>query len=133
MAEGDVGAAVAAEPETSGRLPQIAFLKNPAAADMSTLPPPPQCDTNIPVVTPAGGTPASSNDPNSPHNMMKKAKTAECQGAQDTMFDTAVNTHESFRGFRGFRSGSRRSPLQFLSTVAMFLLIILILKLRSRR
>jgi len=131
--EGDVGAAAAAEPGTSGRLPQIAFLKNPAAADMSTLPSPPQCDTNIPVVTPAGGTPASSNDPNSPHNMMKKAKTAECQGAQDTMFDTAVNTHESFRGFRGFRSGSRRTPLQFLSSVAVILLIILILKLRSRR
>ena len=65
--------------------------------------------------------------------MMKKAKTAECQGAQDTMFDTAVNTHESFRGFRGFRSGSRRTPLQFLSSVAVILLIILILKLRSRR
>lgn len=99
---------------------------------MSTLPPPPQCDTNIPVVTPAGGTPAASNDPNSPQNMMKKAKTAECQGAQDTMFDTAVNTHESFRGFKGFRGGSR-SPLQILSSIAVILLIILIIKLRSRR
>ena len=96
---------------------------------MSTLPSPPQCDTNRPVITPAGGTAAASNDPNSPQNMMKKAKTAECQGAQDTMFDTAVNTHESFRGFRD----DSRSRLGTLSLVAAILFAILVTNLRRRR
>jgi hypothetical protein len=64
---------------------------------MSTLPPTPSYNANVPVVTSSGGTSAAYNDPNSPESIMKKTTLVNAQTVVDTTYD--VN-QEGFRGRR---------------------------------
>jgi hypothetical protein len=64
---------------------------------MSTLPPTPVVDPNIPIVTPNGGSSAAYNDPNSPESIMKKTHTMNVQSKTDSKYDVAVSPYvESF-------------------------------------
>ena len=54
---------------------------------MSTLPPEPNYNPNVPVISSAGGTAAAYKDPNSPESIMKKTALTQAQGQIDTKFD----------------------------------------------
>jgi hypothetical protein len=54
---------------------------------MSTLPPEPSYDPNIPIISSAGGTSVAYLDPNSPESIMKKTTLVQAQGRVDTKFD----------------------------------------------
>ena len=64
---------------------------------MSTLPPTPVADPNIPIVTPNGGSAAAYNDPNSPESIMKKTHSMNVQSKTDSKFDVASSPYESFQ------------------------------------
>jgi hypothetical protein len=64
---------------------------------MSTLPPTPEVDPNIPIVTPNGGSAAAYNDPHSPESIMKKTHGLNVQSKTDGKFDVAASPYESFR------------------------------------
>jgi hypothetical protein len=61
-------------------------------------------DTNIPVVTPAGGTSIAYEDPNSPESIMKKATEINVQAIVDQQYDTQVNPYESIKKKEGFNN-----------------------------
>jgi len=66
---------------------------------MSTLPQTQFIDTNIPIVTPDGGSNAAYKNPNSPESILKKTKLIDVQSKTDSKFDVAVSPyHESFVG-----------------------------------
>jgi hypothetical protein len=74
---------------------------------MSTLPPTPSYNANVPVVTSSGGTSAAYKDPNSPESIMKKTTQVQAQTAVDTSYDVNHNdpaVKEAFRGFRRKRN-----------------------------
>lgn len=54
---------------------------------MSTLPPEPSYDPNIPIISSAGGTSVAYQDPNSPESIMKKTTLAQAQSKVDTKYD----------------------------------------------
>jgi len=65
---------------------------------MSTLPPEPTYNPNIPIISSAGGTAVAYKDPNSPESIMKKATLVQAQGQVDTKFD--VNLAAVKEGFQ---------------------------------
>jgi hypothetical protein len=96
---------------------------------MSTLPPTPSYNPNIPVVTSSGGTSAAYKDPNSPESIMKKTTQVQAQTAVDTSYDVNHNdpaVKEGFKG-RGFR---RRGPND--KYVSIFFLIAILFIVFSR-
>jgi hypothetical protein len=64
---------------------------------MSTLPPEPTYNPNVPVISSAGGTAAAYKDPNSPESIMKKTTLAKAQGQVDTKFDVNLAAVEGFQ------------------------------------
>ena len=54
---------------------------------MSTLPPTPSYNPNIPIVSSAGGGPAAYKDPSSPESIMKKTSTLDAQSTVDSRYD----------------------------------------------
>jgi hypothetical protein len=56
---------------------------------MSTLPPTPTYNSNVPVVSSAGGGSAAYKDPNSPESIMKKTATLDVQTKVDSSYDVA--------------------------------------------
>jgi hypothetical protein len=66
---------------------------------MSTLPPEPTYNPNIPILSPAGGTAVAYKDPNSPEAIMKKATLAHAQSQVDSKYDVnlAAVTKEGFQ------------------------------------
>jgi len=54
---------------------------------MSTLPPEPSYDPNIPIISSDGGTSVAYQDPNSPESIMKKTTLVHAQGQVDTKYD----------------------------------------------
>ena len=65
---------------------------------MSTLPPEPTYNPNIPIISSAGGTAAAYKDPNSPESIMKKTTLVHAQGQVDTKYD--VNLAAVKEGFQ---------------------------------
>jgi hypothetical protein len=63
---------------------------------MSTLPPEPSYNPNIPIISSAGGTAVAYKDPNSPESIMKKATLVQAQGQVDTKFDVNLDAVEGF-------------------------------------
>jgi hypothetical protein len=64
---------------------------------MSTLPPEPSYNPNVPVISSAGGTAAAYQDPNSPESIMKKTTLAKAQGQVDTKYDVNLSAVEGFK------------------------------------
>jgi len=81
-------------------------------------------DSSVPVVSAAGGNPASYRDPKSPESIMLKVKRTQVQAEVDTKFDSAEKTHENFCDVR---------PPFTLGLVALLGLVLLVTKLRTRR
>lgn len=114
---------------------------------MSTLPPTPQFNANIPIISSAGGTAVAYKDPKSPESIMKKTTLLEAQGAVDTMYDVDLKK-EGFRSrkFSGRLSvmyafillllialftQKKRAGKMYIALLASVLLIITILKIRG--
>jgi hypothetical protein len=89
------------------------FSKLNAEERMSTLPPEPIYDPNIPVVTPGGGTSAAYNDPNSPESLMKKVTETKAQATVDSRYDVK-------EGFCGYRRHHLLLPFLFLFLILLF-------------
>ncbi len=80
---------------------------------MSTLPPEPNFNPNVPVVTPGGGTDASYKDPSSPESIMKKTATIQAQSAVDSRYDVK-------EGFCMYRQHHLLLPFLFLLVIVLF-------------
>jgi membrane-bound metal-dependent hydrolase YbcI (DUF457 family) len=89
---------------------------------MSTLPPTPQFNANIPIISSAGGTAVAYKDPKSPESIMKKTTLLEAQGAVDTMYDVDLKKE----GFRSSRFSRNRKFSGSLYTMYSFILLLLI-------
>jgi hypothetical protein len=85
---------------------------------MSTLPPTPKFNANIPIISSAGGTAVAYTNPKSPESIMKKTTLLEAQGAVDTTYDVDLKKE----GFKGFRAKARGS----LYTMYAFILLLVI-------
>ena len=92
---------------------------------MSTLPPTPSYNANVPVVTSSGGTSAAYKDPNSPESIMKKTTLVKAQAAVDTTYD--VDQEAVKEGFKGFKGRSRNDRY-----VSIFFIIALLFIIFSR-
>ena len=68
---------------------------------MSTLPPSPTYDPNVPVVSSSGGGSAAYKDPNSPESIMRKTATLDAQAKMDSRYDVA----EGYRVRRKSKGG----------------------------
>ncbi len=98
---------------------------------VSTLPPTPAYDPNIPIVTPQGGTTAAYKDPNSPESIMKRVTETKAQAAVDTKYDVATSPYkEGFRSRMRARrtSGNRGTLLTFILFIILALVIFKTLK-----
>lgn len=89
-----------------------------AASRMSTLPPTPKYDPNIPIISSAGGTSVAYKDPKSPESIMKKTTLLQAQTNVDTKYDVDLKAVE---GYRRFSKRSRSSPILYFF---IFLLVI---------
>lgn len=74
---------------------------------MSTLPPEPSYDANIPIISSAGGTSVAYLDPNSPESIMKKTTLASAQSKVDTKYD--VDLKKVKEKFSTYSSCSKQS------------------------
>jgi len=83
---------------------------------MSTLPPTPKFNANIPIISSAGGTAVAYKNPKSPESIMKKTTLLEAQGAVDTTYDVDLQKE----GFKGAKSRGT------LYTMYVFILLLVI-------
>jgi hypothetical protein len=97
---------------------------------MSTLPPKPSYNPNIPVISSAGGTSVAYKDPNSPESIMKKTTEVNAQAAVDSSYDVNVPAHESFK-MRFSRSSTSPRGLSALLTL-IFLAALFFIRKRKR-
>ena len=95
---------------------------------MSTLPPTPQFNPNIPIISSAGGTAVAYSNPKSPESIMKKTTLLQAQGQIDTMYDVDLKK-EAFRGFNRFRT---RNTGKGVIYTFIFLLLILLFTQKKR-
>lgn len=91
---------------------------------MSTLPPTPQFNPNIPIISSAGGTSVAYKNPKSPESIMKKTTLLQAQGAVDTMYDVDLKKE----GFRSRRFSGRK-----LYVMYAFILLLLIALFTQRK
>jgi hypothetical protein len=82
---------------------------------MSTLPPSPTYDPNVPVVSSAGGGSAAYKDPNSPESIMRKTATLDAQAKMDSRYDVA-------EGYTS-RMKTKRSSSVFMFLVFLILVV----------
>ena len=69
---------------------------------MSTIPPTPSFNKNVPVLTSSGGTSAAYKNPNSPESILKKTVELQAQASVDSKFDVNQSPyHEPFSSFGG--------------------------------
>lgn len=87
---------------------------------MSTLPPTPSYNANIPVISSSGGTSAAYKDPNSPESIMKKTTLVQAQAAVDTKYDVDQEK-EGFRGWKRRKSNNRSVMISFI-IILLFIL-----------
>lgn len=96
---------------------------------MSTLPPTPSYNPNIPIITSAGGTTAAYKDPNSPESILKKTTTIQAQAAVDSKYDVAQNAYkQGFKNYRKRSSGARPTLLTFIILLFVLLVVFKTLK-----
>jgi len=93
---------------------------------MSTLPPTPDFNPNVPVISSAGGTEVAYKNPKSPESIMKKTTLLQAQGAVDTMYDVDLQK-EGFKGFRRFRG-----PRLYVMYAFILLLLIALFTQKKR-
>jgi len=99
---------------------------------MSTLPPTPSYNANVPVVTSSGGTSAAYKDPNSPESIMKKTTLVQAQTAVDTGYDVNHNDPAVKEGFRGFRMRGKGSKNDRYVSIFFLIAVLFILFARGK-
>ena len=99
---------------------------------MSTLPPTPSYNANVPVVTSSGGTSAAYKDPNSPESIMKKTTLVKAQAAVDTTFDVNQDDPAVKEGFRGFRMRGKASKNDRYISIFFLIAVLFILFARGK-
>ena len=90
---------------------------------MSTLPPNPSFNPNIPIVSSAGGTSAAYKNPNSPESIMKTLTILQVQTAVDQKYDVAQSPYHK-ETFVNFSSSS--DMIRILIACIIILLICLV-------
>lgn len=90
---------------------------------MSTLPPTPSYNPNIPIVTSAGGTSAAYKDPNSPESILKKTTELAAQANVDTQYDVNRSAYK-----QGFKNGPTSSYSSFLRIIGILVLLYFVFK-----
>lgn len=98
---------------------------------MSTLPPTPQFNPNVPIISSAGGTEVAYKNPKSPESIMKKTTLLQAQGAVDTMYDVDLKK-EGFKGFKGFRGSHKFANKKHLMYSFILLLLIALFTQQKR-
>jgi hypothetical protein len=91
---------------------------------MSTLPPTPTYNPNIPIISSAGGTSVAYKDPKSPESIMKKTTLLNAQTAVDSTYDVDVKKE-------GFVDKARFIIVLYVFVVVLFILLFT-LRLKSR-
>ena len=86
---------------------------------MSTLPPTPSYDPNVPIVSSAGGTSSAYKDPNSPESIMRKTAQLNVQSIVDSKYDVK----ENFYGCTASRISSFGMIILFLISIFLFTVI----------
>jgi hypothetical protein len=94
---------------------------------MSTLPPTPKFNANIPIISSAGGTAVAYKNPKSPESIMKKTTLLEAQGAVDTTYDVDLQKE----GFKCAKGAKSRGSLYTM--YAFILLLVLALFTQRKR
>lgn len=96
---------------------------------VSTLPPNPSFNPNVPIVTSAGGTTAAYKDPNSPESILRKTTEVQAQAAVDSKFDVAQSAYtQGFKNFTRKSSGARPTLLTFIILLFIVLVVFKTLK-----
>jgi len=96
---------------------------------MSTIPPTPSYNANVPIITAHGGKAEVYDNPNSPESILKKTTALQVQSTVDTQFDVNVPAYEGFGKIRGSSRSIFRSP----SSIILYLLFALLLFLVTRK
>ncbi len=96
---------------------------------MSTLPPTPKFNPNIPIISSAGGTSVAYKNPKSPESIMKKTTLLEAQGAVDTTYDVDLQKE----GFKGVKEISTKSRGSLYTMYVFILLLVLALFTQKKR
>jgi hypothetical protein len=99
---------------------------------MSTLPPTPKFNPNIPIISSAGGTSVAYKNPKSPESIMKKTTLLQAQSEVDTMYDVDLKK-EGFKGFKGFKGFPRFRGGRLYVMYAFILLLLIALFTQRKR
>lgn len=89
---------------------------------MSTLPPTPSFNPNVPVVTSSGGTSAAYKDPNSPESIMKKTTLVQAQAAVDRSYDVNLDDPAVKEGFKSRRNRNDKNVTIFFIIALLFII-----------
>lgn len=93
---------------------------------MSTLPPEPSYDPNIPIISSAGGTSVAYLDPNSPESIMKKTTLTQAQSKVDTKYDVDLKkVKENFLSFSSCLNSDKKNDIYILYIFVTLLLMTL--------
>lgn len=93
---------------------------------MSTLPPTPSFNPNIPIVTPGGGTSAAYKNPNSPESILKNLTTLQVQASVDQKFDVAQSAYheEKFTNFAYTKNPSDMIRILLGCIIVLFIALV---------
>ena len=92
---------------------------------MSTLPPEPTFNKNVPIISSAGGTADAYNDPKSPESIMRNTAMVEAQTSVNAKYDVDLEKEKKKEGFKG-KKGLRK-PKTMLQKIFMFFSLIALL------
>jgi len=88
---------------------------------MSTLPPTPSFNKNVPVLTAAGASSAAYTNPNSPESILRKTATLQAQVAIDSKFDVEQSPYHT----EGFENPHNSYTLRALLSLVILIFITL--------
>lgn len=92
---------------------------------MSTLPPEPTFNKNVPVISSAGGTADAYNDPKSPESIMRNTAMIEAQTSVNAKYDVNLEKEKKKEGFKGNKG--LRKPNTMKKKIFIFFSLIALL------
>ena len=94
---------------------------------MSTLPPTPTYNPNIPIISSAGGTAVAYKDPNSPESIMKETTLLQAQSIVDTTYDIDLKAEKKKEGFGDYKN------IKYILYFFVFLLLLTLFTRKTKR
>ncbi len=94
---------------------------------MSTLPPEPVINPNLPIVTSNAGNPAAYKDPNSPESIMKKSAKLNEQANEDSRYDIVQGFRSKIKSkstSKEQKKSNSSTPLALIITLIIVVFII---------